>query len=214
MLMQQKGFTLVEIAIVLVIIGLLLGGVLKGQEIITNARLKNAVNVVNGISAAYYSYIDRYGAIPGDDELPKSHIGCGTDNTAADGAGDGNGSITGDTFNDTAGETNKLWRHLRGAGLIKGDGNCSQVATIPKHPWGGEIGVDAGNGILNFGSNSVICFKAVPGDIAVILDNQNDDGKADSGSVRAAVTTTANAPAENPVISYDTTQAYDVCFTI
>ena len=56
----QSGFTLVEIAIVLVIIGLLLGGVLKGQELIENGRVKNAANDMNGIVAAYNSYLDRY----------------------------------------------------------------------------------------------------------------------------------------------------------
>ena len=64
---KQQGFTLVEIAIVMVIIGLLLGGVLKGQEIITNARVKNVENDFNGVTAAIYSYQDRYRAIPGDD---------------------------------------------------------------------------------------------------------------------------------------------------
>ena len=64
---KQSGFTLIEIAIVLVIIGLLLGGVLKGQEMINNGKIKRAINDVNGISAAYYSYLDRYAAFPGDD---------------------------------------------------------------------------------------------------------------------------------------------------
>ena len=64
---QQQGFTLVEIAIVLVIIGLLLGGILKGQEMITQAKIKNVVADFSGISAAYYGYQDRYRAIPGDD---------------------------------------------------------------------------------------------------------------------------------------------------
>ena len=63
----QKGFTLVEIAIVLVIIGLLLGGILKGQEMITQAKIKNVVADFSGVSAAYYGYQDRYRAIPGDD---------------------------------------------------------------------------------------------------------------------------------------------------
>src|SRR5216110_3012034 len=63
----EAGFTLVEIAIVLVIIGLLLGGVLKGQEMITQAKIKNIVNDFNGITVAVTSYQDRYRAIPGDD---------------------------------------------------------------------------------------------------------------------------------------------------
>ena len=64
---RQKGFTLVEIAIVLVIIGLLLGGILKGQEMITQAKIKNVIADFSGISAAYHGYQDRYRAIPGDD---------------------------------------------------------------------------------------------------------------------------------------------------
>src|SRR6476659_3166684 len=64
---QQRGFTLVEIAIVLVIIGLLLGGILKGQEMITQAKIKNSIADFSGISAAYHGYQDRYRAIPGDD---------------------------------------------------------------------------------------------------------------------------------------------------
>ena len=63
----QRGFTLVEIAIVLVIIGLLLGGVLKGQEMITQARIKNVMNDLNGVSSAFFAYQDRYKQIPGDD---------------------------------------------------------------------------------------------------------------------------------------------------
>ena len=64
---NQKGFTLVEIAIVLVIIGLLLGGILKGQEMIIQAKIKNAITDFSGVSAAYFGYQDRYRATPGDD---------------------------------------------------------------------------------------------------------------------------------------------------
>ena len=64
---RQAGFTLVEIAIVLVIIGLLLGGILKGQEMIIQAKVKNSITDFSGVSAAYYGYQDRYRAIPGDD---------------------------------------------------------------------------------------------------------------------------------------------------
>ncbi len=64
---NQKGFTLVEIAIVLVIIGLLLGGILKGQEMIVQAKIKNAITDFSGVSAAYFGYQDRYRATPGDD---------------------------------------------------------------------------------------------------------------------------------------------------
>jgi prepilin-type N-terminal cleavage/methylation domain-containing protein len=63
---RQQGFTLIEIALVLVIIGLLLGGVLKGRELITSARARNVIQQQENIKAAYYGFFDRYGALPGD----------------------------------------------------------------------------------------------------------------------------------------------------
>ncbi len=62
----QRGFTLVEIAIVLVIIGLLLGGILKGQELINNAKVRAIADRQNSLKVAWFSFIDRYAALPGD----------------------------------------------------------------------------------------------------------------------------------------------------
>ncbi len=62
---SQKGFTLVEIAIVLVIVGLLLGGVLKGQELIANAKIKQFTTEMEEVVAAAYAYQDRMGRFPG-----------------------------------------------------------------------------------------------------------------------------------------------------
>src|SRR5690349_10539101 len=92
---RQSGFTLVEIAIVLVIIGLLLGGILKGQEMITQAKIKNTMADFTGISAAYHGYQDRYRAIPGDDSGAATRW---TTPSAAT-AGNGNGIVAG-TYNN------------------------------------------------------------------------------------------------------------------
>lgn len=62
----QRGFTLVEIAIVLVIVGLLVGGVLRGQELINSARVRNILDQQTSIQTAYTSFLDRFKAIPGD----------------------------------------------------------------------------------------------------------------------------------------------------
>src|SRR5687767_6913359 len=107
----QKGFTLVEIAIVLVIIGLLLGGILKGQEMITQAKIKNTMADFTGISAAYHGYQDRYRAIPGDD------TGAGRWSGAT--PGNGNGLVLGKYNSGTATDESRLfWDHLRRAGFV------------------------------------------------------------------------------------------------
>src|SRR6476620_3558482 len=72
-----RGFTLIEIAIVLVIIGLLLGGVLKGQELITGARVRNLISQQDGIKAAFFGFQDRYRALPGDYAAADTNINCG-----------------------------------------------------------------------------------------------------------------------------------------
>src|SRR2546428_8748726 len=117
----QAGFTLVEIAIVLVIIGLLLGGILKGQEMITQAKIKNVINDFNGISAAMNSYQDRYRALPGDDvnaagRWAGSFGGNGDgqfDVAAAAGtAPEGYNNIPA-TADAATPEVNKFWWHLR-----------------------------------------------------------------------------------------------------
>src|ERR1700674_4745393 len=72
---QQSGFTLVEIAIVLVIIGLLLGGILKGQELINSAKVKNLANDFRVIPTYIYAYQDKFKALPGDDVAVVAHLG-------------------------------------------------------------------------------------------------------------------------------------------
>ena len=63
---KQLGFTLVEIAIVLFIVGLLLGGVLKGQELIKAARVNNIAAQLDEVKVAYLGFLDRYRSYPGD----------------------------------------------------------------------------------------------------------------------------------------------------
>jgi len=88
---QQGGFTLVEIAIVLVIIGLLLGGVLKGQELINSAKVKNFATDFRNIPLYIYGYQDKFKALPGDDSAARAHLG----STTAWQGGNASGAIDG-----------------------------------------------------------------------------------------------------------------------
>src|SRR5512143_3443451 len=72
---KQSGFTLIEIAIVLVIIGLLLGGVLKGQELINSAKVKNLASDFKNVPIFIYGYQDKYKYLPGDDPAVGTHLG-------------------------------------------------------------------------------------------------------------------------------------------
>src|SRR5690349_22109844 len=104
---HESGFTLIEIAIVLVIIGLLLGGVLKGQELITGARVRNIIKQQDGVKAAYFGFLDRYRALPGDYASAATTI-TGM-STAACNGGNGNGDGTIGTTNN---ENILVWEHL------------------------------------------------------------------------------------------------------
>jgi len=174
---QQSGFTLVEIAIVLVIIGLLLGGVLKGQELITQAKIKNITNDFNGMSAAIYAYQDRYKSYPGDD------VGA-TGRWPASTSGDGNARVGAaanagvlDCSTSTA-ENCQFWQHLRFSGFIAGD-TASRLA--PQNAVGGVLQVQ--DGALGL-SGLVVCSTNLPGKVANAIDAQFDDGRPETGQVR------------------------------
>ncbi len=91
---KQQGFTLVEIAIVMVIIGLLLGAVLKGQNLINSARVRSMADQNSSVQAAYYGFIDRYRAVPGDMDKDKAQAAIGSQNLITKVGGDGNGNLS------------------------------------------------------------------------------------------------------------------------
>ena len=198
----QAGFTLVEIAIVLVIIGLLLGGILKGQEMITQAKIKNVINDFNGITAAVTSYQDRYRAVPGDDQNANARWNSLTTPPVS---GSGDGIVLGAyNANDTTGplfappaaaESNLFWQHLRIAGFIAGPTMGRGSGTPPPNATGGLIGVETGGtaGALGMGFTSLItCTSNLPDKVAIAVDTQADDGVPGTGQVRGALQSTPN----------------------
>jgi len=208
----QKGFTLVEIAIVLVIIGLLLGGILKGQEMITQAKIKNVIADFSGISAAYHGYQDRYRAIPGDDPNTETRWG------AAAKKGDGNGVVAGEYNNGGAAcadtvEACNWWDHLRRAGFVSGAG-----VTQPFNALTGLIGVQTGNGAgataMGGFSGLIMCSANLPDKIAIATDTQMDDGQPGTGTVRGDLQAAPNPDLDDtPETSYAETgtNVYVLC---
>ena len=221
---EQHGFTLVEIAIVLVIIGLLLGGILKGQEMITQAKIKNVIADMTGISAAMYGYQDRYRALPGDDK------NAGTRWTIAN-SGNGDGIINGTYLSTTVtDESYMFWDNLRRAGFVSGTGSDQPFNAVS-----GKMGVQTGNGPAPGGTVSgvlgtpgtpptvpiaslILCSANLPDKIAISVDSQTDDGVGTTGTVRGQKQTTGPNPATinaaaDPYVE-DGVSTYVVCRTL
>jgi len=207
---KAQGFTLVEIAIVLVIIGLLLGGILKGQEMITQAKIKNVINDFNGITVAITSYQDRYRALPGDDRNAAARW-----TTQAPANGDGDGVIAGlYNANDNSGtggapaaaaESNLFWQHLRIAGFVPGLTVGTGSGTPPPNATGGLIGVESGViGTRGLGfASTIVCSSNVADKVAIAVDTQIDDSNSATGQVRAQLQTAANPnTAATPATGY------------
>ena len=205
----KRGVTLVEIAIVLVIIGLLLGGILKGQELINNAKVKNMISYQEALRGAWYAFIDRYEAVPGDWTRASQFLAI---NQAAVIDGQGNGFIN-------ENESPLVFTHLVAAGFIRcavcddgtdGHANGSDWVGLqagdpeptsgdttptpensPTNSYGGVVGIfhDVSYYHGRSGSNLQAQLLAhsgprVPSNLARDVDNKIDDGYANSGDVR------------------------------
>jgi prepilin-type N-terminal cleavage/methylation domain-containing protein len=170
---SQAGFTLVEIAIVLVIIGLLLGGVLKGQSLIDSARVKNIIQQSTSLTSAVNAYQDKFRALPGDDVQGTTHA------PGATGNGNGDGQIA---------EYQLAPQHLALAGFITGSFNgttdfmtSAQGGAV--YIYNDAVGGRGGNGVR---------LDNLPDGFAEQIDSKLDDGKFDTGSVRATAPYTNN----------------------
>ena len=198
---KSRGFTLIEIAIVLVIIGLLLGGVLKGQELITGARVRNLISQQDGIKAAFFGFQDRYRALPGDYAAASTNINGVTI------TGDGNGRIEGP---NTAGtyETLLAWNHLTAAGFLNGSYTLATSTTSvpadtnnPKNPYSVyiELVYDAVYGTTagKPQKHNLKTGSQVPVEIVAEVDRKVDDGLPDAGGFQFS-TWAAGGTAPNP----------------
>ena len=168
---DKSGFTLVEIAIVMVIIGLLVGGILKGQAMIDNAKVKRVTEDMQGLRAATFAFLDRFGMYPGDE------------NVAAVPPGDAN---NGD--NDGLFDENDGWaiEDLRLAGLLSGTG-----LTLPKHAFGGTLHVDFFDPGPGAAMNYIVATN-MPAEVCAEIDLKFDDGVQTTGDIIGSAAYTAD----------------------
>jgi len=172
--LNNKGFTMIELAIVLVIIGLLVAGVLKGRELITSAKVKNVTLQVKAVEAAVHTYQDKYRALPGDD-IKASTRGF---SPAAAGDGSGEGKITG------ASEPFLVPNHLAVSGLITGSYNGTSDNMQSKLGTNVTVATEEAGVQTKKGLN--IMVENLPFEIAKAVDEAMDDGKYDTGSIVSA----------------------------
>lgn len=212
----QQGFTLIEIAIVLVIIGLLLGGVLKGQEMIANARVKNAINDLNGVATAYQSYVDRYRRLPGDDGNLGELQARGGNWSNISTVGDNNGriDIAQAAVFVPATEASAFWQHLRAAGFLNGNPADTGAAALPRNAFNGLLGVGNGVTMANGQTPTSLCLSQVPGKSARQIDVQLDDGVAGQGQILATQTTGGDSAPAAAAAAYSDDEEYTVCRTL
>ena len=212
--MQKNGFTLVELAIVMIIIGLMVGGILKAQSMIENARINGLIKQVNEISSAIDTFQQAYRQKPGDAASATVRVrGCTPPNCIN---GDGNNLIGSDGVDRLAwnsnlfnfpfsGETVQFWKHLAIADMIAGidqiaDPNAPAFGTTHlASPFGGgyeifydpRMHVGAGNQVTSMhvlrlnGRITGGSFGLVNAVIAQAIDTIMDDGDPNGGLVFA-----------------------------
>lgn len=187
---KQRGFSLVEMAVVLVIIGLLIGGVMQGQSLIRAAKVRDIITTAADLSTGVIAFKDRYGVLPGDSPTAV------TDIQGASGNGNGDGLIS------TA-ESANVPNHLFSAGFIKG-GTTAPIKTVYGAVWliqrsvavtgASPCGAGVNNTAPASSINNMMVFSNIPGETAAEVDAKLDDGLFDSGSIRGSSAYTSTIP--------------------
>ncbi len=193
---RARGFTLVELAIVIVVIGLLLTAILKTTGLIGASQSQAIRASVADLSLAISQFRSQYGYLPGDMPTATSSIpGVVAGSCSATANGNGDGQID-------AGEVACVPFHLFQAGLIKG-GTGTIAFSLPS----GNVTIRAiaasASAVSGFATSTrnVIEILNAPCQIAQDIDNKMDDGNFLTGNVRASVVSCTVGAANDPVPS-------------
>jgi prepilin-type N-terminal cleavage/methylation domain-containing protein len=221
---SRKGFTLIELSIVLVIIGLIVGGVLVGQDLIKAAEIRATVGQVEKLNAAVNTFRTKYNGIPGDlSAATATAFGLfSTGMTGGDGLGDGDGLVEGAASAAVnLGDSIVFWRHLSDTTLVEGSFG-GQMATggaanadlttstisnyfLPaKLGRGNHFSVNQNSGVNYYLLSGMSAVTAASGATtyttvltpveAYNIDTKLDDGAPNTGIVLARGTTTPFSP--------------------
>lgn len=200
---KQYGFTLIQIALVLIIIGLLVSAVVKAQALLTSARVHGLISQQDGIKAAYIGFRDRYRALPGDYNAARTNI----PNCGACEQGDNNGQIL---MNGAILESLAAWDHLSKAGLIASNyryvvGDATSASNSPVNAYGSLVqliydnvyqeGPVATSAVASTRHN-LKTGNNIPSDILAEVDRKIDDGQAAGGQFRYSGFNSAAVAAE------------------
>ncbi|MDR1361949.1 MAG: prepilin-type N-terminal cleavage/methylation domain-containing protein [Holosporaceae bacterium] len=173
---QNKGFSLIEVAIAVVIIGLIASFTLKGRELIRTAKLRSVIEQVNSIRVASQAFVEKYGGMPGDFPSAKEMINDDLEN------GRGDGVIS------SIGDSDRFWSHLAAADIIhlevvkgrplsKNGGFFSVSTSVPGHS-----GIWL---VLSGGTSDNKSFSAaLSQEDAHFIDKNSDTGNPSTGEVR------------------------------
>lgn len=195
-LQAETGFTLVEMAIVIAIAGVLLLAVFKGESLLQEGRVQDALSIASNLSAASRAFKQKYHYLPGDfpvDATAPEISGVGTCIKGQANAGNGNGIIE-------ASESGCVVVHLFNAGFSTGG------AGAIKSYWGSVQVIANANSQTSLGPNpvpatvlNVVEFANLPCDVAMEIDRKIDDGNLATGNSRASVASCAPGGANDPV---------------
>ncbi len=196
---NNAGFTLVELAIVLMIIGLLIGGILRGQELINNARVTMTLRQLKSFDAAAITFKDSYGSLPGDLLSPSTRLpNCTT--TPCSTAGNGNGvidpnytepfyrpsAIADEVWTD---ERINFWIHMVKANLISGDSSPNQgdwrtIFPLTNFNKGGVV-LWSADGTPRYSiMGPTLTDGALSVQVTAQIDRKIDDGKPFTGDAK------------------------------
>jgi prepilin-type N-terminal cleavage/methylation domain-containing protein len=216
---KQAGFTLIELAIVLVIIGLLLGGVLRGQELINSARVKNLTRDFQNIQVFLYGYQDRFRAIPGDDGNAAARLP-GPPAAINAPAGNANNGLINGQWNSAnpADESFLFWQHVRLAGLAPGPVDIGNPTFQPRNSNNGRIGIQSiGANFTKIGDMQgayAICSDLILGRDALQIDTTLDDGDTATGNIRVGTAGADGNSLATAVVTANQANQYTVCMSL